>query len=333
MLSQRRRTVVASLVWALLLIGTPTVAAFGQEPVTKPAPSPPRTGDRLPLPRNVRAVQHPDGRIVVTWSPVSGATAYAITRSVPPDPAAPITPNVTDTMFVERQVTAGKTYYYVIAGVNDAATGMKAGASVKATRSFDASGSHLAPTNVVARYDAATNRVILTWQGPSPAAFLIERDGVLQAGRVDRPPYVYATAASGTRMQFRVRTQDPFGVQSPWVAANEVSIPGAGATPSDTSAGTPTSPGGPTSTTGPAGTIAVTIGSAITMRVGASASGTSALGGASATRWVSLDEGIATVDGSGTVAARTSGRARVLAIAGAGDGSVRVTLVHVTVIP
>lgn len=329
MLSQRRRTVVASLVWTLLLISAPTVVAFGQEPVTKPTPSAPRTGDRLPLPRNVRAVQQADGRIVVTWSPVSGATAYAITRSVPPDPAAAVTPNATDTMFVDRQVTAGKTYYYVISAVNEVTTGMKAGASVKATRSFDVSGSHLTPTNVVARYDSATNRVILTWQGPSPAAFLIERDGVLLAGRVDRPPYVYATAASGTRMQFRVRTQDPFGVQSPWVAANEVVIPAA-ATSGDT---TPISPSGPTSTTGPAGTIAVTIGSAITMRVGASASGTSALGGASATRWVSLDEGIATVDGSGTVAARASGRARLLAIAGAGDGSVRVTLVQVTVAP
>src|SRR5688572_2520868 len=173
MLSQRRRTFVASLAWALVLMGAPTVAAFGQDPVIKPTPSAPGTGDRLPLPRNVRAVQHPDGRIVVTWSPISGATAYAITRSVPPDPAAPVTPNVTDTMFVDRQVTAGKTYYYVVSGVNDVATGLKAGASVKATNSFDVSGSHLTPTNVVARYDSATNRVILTWQGPSPATFLI----------------------------------------------------------------------------------------------------------------------------------------------------------------
>jgi len=80
-------------------------------------------------------------------------------------------------------------------------------------------------------------------------------------------------------------------------------------------------------------TIAVTIGSAITMRVGGSASASSALGGASASRWASLDEGIATVDGSGTVSARAAGRARLLAIAGAADGSVRVTLVQVTVSP
>jgi hypothetical protein len=69
------------------------------------------------------------------------------------------------------------------------------------------------------------------------------------------------------------------------------------------------------------------------MRVGAAASAGSTLGGASATRWISLDDGIATVDGSGAVAARAPGRARLLAIATSGDGAVRVTLIQVTVTP
>ncbi len=331
MLSQRRRTFVASLVWSLMLMGTPTVAAFGQEPVTKPTTPAPGTGDRLPLPRNVRAVQQADGRIVVTWSPVPGATAYAITRSVPPDPAAPITPNVTDTLFVERQVTAGKTYYYVISGVNDVATGLKAGASVKATRSFDPSGAQLTPTNVVARYDSAGNRVYLTWVVPGDVSFsTIYRSGVEVGRDYTLPPDFYMPApAPGTRIQFQVRTQDQFGNVSPLASSNELVIPSTAAP----SSGGPTAPSGPTSTTGPAGTIAVTIGSAITLRVGGSASAGSALGGASASRWVSLDEGIATVDGSGTVTGRTSGRARLLAMSGATDGSVRVTLVQVTVSP
>lgn len=331
MLSQRRRTFVASLVWSLMLMGTPTVAALGQEPVIKPTTPAPGTGDRLPLPRNVRAVQQPDGRIVVTWSPVSGATAYAITRSVPPDPATAVTPNVTDTMFVERQVTAGKTYYYVVSAVNDVATGLKAGASVKATRSFDISGSQLTPTNVVARYDSASNMVYVTWAAPRDVSFFtIYRSGV-QVGRDNALPgdFSMTAPAPGTRLQFQVRSQDQFGNVSPLATSNELVIPSTGAP----SSGGPTAPSGPTSTTGPAGTIAVTIGSAITLRVGGSASAGSALGGASASRWVSLDEGIATVDGSGTVSARAAGRARLLAITGVGDGSVRVTLVQVTVTP
>ena len=331
MLSQRRRTFVASLVWSLMLIGTPAVSALGQEPVTKPTTSAPGTGDRLSLPRNVRAVQHADGRIVVTWSPVPGATAYAITRSVPPDPAAPVTPNVTDTMFVERQVTAGKTYYYVVSGVNDVATGLKAGASVKATRSFDPSRADLTPTNVVARYDSASNRVYLTWVGSGEASvFMIYRSGVEVGRDYTLPGDFYMTApAPGTRVQFQVRAQDRFGYASALASSNEVVIPSTSAA----SSGGPTAPSGPISTTGPAGTIAVTIGSAITLRVGGSASAGSALGGASASRWISLDEGIATVDASGSVSARAAGRARLLAIAGAADGSVRVTLVQVTVTP
>ena len=331
MLSQRRRTFVSSLVWTLLLMGAPTVAAFGQDPVIKPTPAAPRTGDRLPLPQNVRAVQQPDGRIVVTWSPVSGATAYAITRSVPPDPATAVTPNVTDTMFVDRQVTAGKTYYYVVSGVNDAATGMKAGASVKATRSFDPSGSQLTPTNVVARYDSATNRVYLTWGAPGGVSFFtIYRSGV-EVGQDNALPgdFSMTAPAPGTRLQFQVRSRDQFGNVSPFATSNELVIPSTAAP----SSGEPTAPSGPVSTTGPAGTIAVTIGSAITLRVGGSAAAGSATGGATASRWVSLDEAIATVDGSGTVTGRTSGRARLLAISGATDGSVRVTLVQITVTP
>ena len=325
---QRQRTFVALLVSSLVLMGAGT--ALGQEPVTKPTASAPGTGDRLPLPRNVKAVQGPDGRIVVTWSPVSGATAYAITRSVPPDPATAVTPNVTDTMFVERQVTAGKTYYYVISGVNDVATGMKAGASVKATRSFDPSGANLTPTNVVARYDSAYNRVYLSWAGPSDASFIIYRSGV-EVGRDNTLPgeFTMPAPAPGTRIQLQVRTQDRYGNWSPLASSNELVIPSTAAP----SSGGPTAPSGPISSTGPAGTIAVTIGSAITLRVGGSASAGSALGGASASRWVSLDEGIATVDGSGTVSARAAGRARLLAITGAADGSVRVTLVQVTVSP
>ena len=326
---QRQRTFVALLVSSLVLMGAGT--ALGQEPVTKPTTSAPGTGDRLPLPRNVKAVQHPNGRIVVTWSPVSGATAYAITRSVPPEPAAAVTPNVTDTMFVESQVTAGKTYYYVISGVNDVATGMKAGASVKATRSFDPSGAHLTPTNVVARYDSVYNRVYLTWGASGDAtAFTIYRSGV-QVGRDDSPPgdFFMPAPAPGTRIQLQVRAQDQYNTVSPLATSNELVIPST----APPSSGGPTAPSGPISTTGPAGTIAVTIGSAITLRVGGSASAGSALGGASASRWVSLDEGIATVDGAGAVSARASGRARLLAITGAADGSVRVTLVQVSVTP
>lgn len=333
MKSQRRRTPVSMLVWSFGVLATPIIAASAQEPVNKPANPTVGTGARLLAPRNITAVQLSDGRIRVTWSPVVGATSYAIVRSVPPEAARSIAPNVTDTVFLDSDVTAGKTYYYVISGLNETATGLRQGsAPLKATRGYDPSGSYLTPTNVVARYDSASRMVSLSWQAPLPAIFLIERNGV-SLGRVERPFYSVAATAPGTRMQFRVRTQDAQGMQSPWATSNEVLIPASAAAPGDTSTGTPNLPSGPSITTGPGATIAVTIGSAITMHLGASASTGPALFGASASRWISLDEGIATVDGSGTVTARAAGRARLLAIAGAADGSVRVTLVQVTVTP
>jgi hypothetical protein len=173
---------------------------------------------------------------------------------------------------------------------------------------------------------------VLSWQAPSMSnvAFIVQGRRVpgspwVEVGRVQRPPYIHSGAPSGTRWQFQVRAQDAFSVQSPWALSNEVQV--------DSSTASATLPTGPLTTTGPAGTVAVTIGSALTMRVGTSASAGTALGGASASRWASLDEGVATVDGSGTVTARTAGRARLLAIAGAADGGVRVTLVQVRVEP
>lgn len=332
MQSQRRKTLVSIFVWSFGVLATPMVAASAQEPVNKPANPAAGTGARLAAPRNITAVQLSDGRIRVTWSPVTGATSYAIVRSVPPEAARSITPNVTDTVYFDSDITAEKTYYYVISGLNETATGMRQGsAPLKATRGFDPSGAQLTPTNVVARYDSASNRVYLSWSGSGDAAFfIISRSGV-ELGRDYTPPGdFYMTApTAGTRIQLQVRAQDRFGNMSPPATSNELVIP---ATASPSSGGS-TPPSGPISTTGPAGTIAVTIGSTITLRVAGSASAGSGLGGASASRWISLDEGIATVDGSGTVTARAAGRARLLAIAGAADGSVRVTLVQVTVTP
>ena len=332
-----QRRWVPSLVSSLGLTLSLSAAALAQEPVTKPTAAPAAgTGERLPQPRNVTAVQLPNGLIRVTWSRVPGATSYAIVRSVPPDPQQPVTPNVTDTAYFDTNVTTGRTYYYLISGANDVATGLRAGAPpVRATRSYDPSGSHVSPRGVVASYDSVNNRVNVTWALPGDArGSIIYRSGVEVARDYNAPfSFSMAAPAPGTRLQFAVRGEDQYGNVSPLVASNELVIPARAIASTDSSSGAPVAPSGPLSTTGPAGTIAVTIGSAITLRVGGSAAAGSALGGASVSRWVSLDEGIASVDGSGTVSARASGRARLLAIAGAADGSVRVTLVQVTVTP
>lgn len=99
--------------------------------VTKPGPT-----DRLPAPAMITAVQVPDGTIRVTWSTVEGALGYTLARSVPPVPIAPVTlANPSDTVYIDRDVKSGSTYYYLVAAVNEAGLpGLKRGSAPGTTR-------------------------------------------------------------------------------------------------------------------------------------------------------------------------------------------------------
>jgi len=120
----------------LLLLTAALVSAglaSGQE-VTKPR----STTDRLPKPAGVTAEQQRDGTILVRWQPVAGALSYKVTRSVPPAGATRLTlPAPSDTQYVDRDVKAGSTYYYLVSAVNGAGIeGLRAGtAPVTATLS------------------------------------------------------------------------------------------------------------------------------------------------------------------------------------------------------
>jgi hypothetical protein len=102
-------------------------AAPGGAQVIKPE----GTTERLPSPATITAVQQLDGNIRVTWSAVEGAVSYTLTRSVPPTPVAPVTlPNPSDTVYVDRDVRPGSTYYYLVAAVNEAGLpGLKVGSA------------------------------------------------------------------------------------------------------------------------------------------------------------------------------------------------------------
>lgn len=169
-------------------------ATSGQE-VTKPR----STTDRLPKPAGVMAEQQRDGTILVRWQPVAGALSYKVTRSVPPAGATRLTlPAPSDTQYVDRDVKAGSTYYYLISAVNGAGIeGLRVGtAPVTATLSSTsttatalrdpdpgsdtgsegtAQASVAPPTGVVAKpypYRTPTVRWQSTVQG---ARFIVER--------------------------------------------------------------------------------------------------------------------------------------------------------------
>jgi hypothetical protein len=286
---------------------------------------------------------------MVRWARIAGAVAYQVTRSVPPAPATVISPNPTDTVYYDRDVLAGKTYYYVIAGINDAgALGLKAGTpSFTATRSAGTSVSAPpAPTSVVAELSGDGKSVIIKAVAAiSSGEVRIERADAatlawIPVGAARTAPYsfidVVSGVAPGTRLRWRARAYDSSnGMLSEPTVSNELTIgtvtttATTGGTTSGTTGGT-TSPTSSTPTTAPAtGSTTFTVAPALSLAVGA----TSSLASLGGTRWVSMNEGIATVDASGSVTARAAGTAQIVALALAADGSLRVSTVRLTVTP
>ena len=99
--------------FALALVAAPLTVVSAQEDVRKPTPA----GRRLPTPV---ARQLPDGRIEVTWPAVEGTIKYELIRSVPPAPQTVISqPNPADTVYLDSDVKAGSTYYYVVAAIDE----------------------------------------------------------------------------------------------------------------------------------------------------------------------------------------------------------------------
>ncbi len=159
-----------------------SAGALGAQEI-KPRSTPGAPTDRLPRPAAVSAAQQPDGRIRVVWRAVDGAARYKVVRSVPPAVAASLTlPNPVDTQYVDNDVKAGSTYYYVVSAINEAGIeGMKGGASAKASAVVAPADTTpplaavAPPTDVVVRmFDYLRPQV--SWKNSVPGArFIIER--------------------------------------------------------------------------------------------------------------------------------------------------------------
>jgi fibronectin type 3 domain-containing protein len=114
-----RCLLIASAIGALFAMPQ-SVAAQDTGQVTKPLSEPTLSTERLPAPKP-SARQGTDGKITVTWAPVEGAISYRMWRSVPPTPQAIVTlANPQATSYVDADIKAGSTYYYLVAAVNSA---------------------------------------------------------------------------------------------------------------------------------------------------------------------------------------------------------------------
>jgi hypothetical protein len=134
---------------ALPLLAAPLAAIHAQGEVSKPTAA----GRRLPTPV---ARQLPDGRIEVRWPAVEGTVKYELIRSVPPTPQTVISQaNPADTVYLDSDVKAGSTYYYVVAAIDQSGQrGIRRG-SVPVTASISAGEGDPSP-GPVASSDSAT---------------------------------------------------------------------------------------------------------------------------------------------------------------------------------
>ena len=146
--STRRILIRALPILAATTIVSSPQRAAAQDPIIKPTTT--TTTTRLPAPTGVSARQQGDGRILLTWHPVEGAVKYQITRSVPPTAAVVLATAPTDTFFLDSDVKAGSTYYYLVGAYNDAGTlGLRAG-SAPVTATMSASGTTATTTSLAA---------------------------------------------------------------------------------------------------------------------------------------------------------------------------------------
>lgn len=315
--------------------------------VIKPTTTTTTTAIRLAAPTGLAARQLPDGRILLTWKPVAGAVGYSIWRSVPPAVTALVSEGQTDTLFYDTDVKAGSYHYYQVAALNAAGgVGLKAAppTPVNATISSTVAAGTGAVAPVAIRQIAqngTTHFVYLTvyYGGRAGLRLALERAVVTTQALTWTQRMITQTLRAGdsttglgdpfdafpagTVLRYRVFAVDSAtGNRSAPVESSDFIVPQTAVVSTSTASAAAATP---------VGNVVVSMATPVTIRVGATASLTTALGGMTARRWVSLHEGIATVDAAGTATARAAGQAQVVAVGLAADGSVRVSVVRVTV--
>jgi hypothetical protein len=98
--------------------GTRPASDIGCDEYVSAAPAPP------PAPANLAATAG-NGQVSLTWSASPDATSYAVGRAtVSGGPYAPIASGVTGISHLDKGLTNGTTYYYVVAAANAAGTSL-----------------------------------------------------------------------------------------------------------------------------------------------------------------------------------------------------------------
>lgn len=333
-----RRVPTARLILALAVAPLAPLLVAGAQDVIKPR----ATLSRLAAPATISAAQQPDGRIRVVWTAVDGAVKYVLLRSVPNLSSGIVAlPNSTDTVYVDSDVKAGYTYYYVVNAVDGSGgTGLKRGSTPVAATIGAQSAAAAGPT-VTAAITTTTNTgldIKVSWTPVSGATGYTMHTITLfplasDSSKPDPASGRIFTPLTFNSMQTSTMTGAGFGVKSwlvfrvtPVLAGGVMGTPGESSPPILVPASTVTSV--PVVNTTAGTPVATSL--SVTLAIG----GTSSLAAQTSianAQWVSLNPAVATVTSDGTVTGRSAGTARVVSLVSPTTGSVLVKVVQVTV--
>lgn len=236
-------------------------------PVASPAPSPATPDGEATAPRILSATAVSDARVDLTWTAVSGATGYLVSRcdTAGCTPATEIA-EVEGTSFSDTGLTAGASYTYTVAAIGDDGDTTPS-AAVTAVRDTG-DGMLAADTQAPSTPSALTVKVLsatqasLAWTGSTDNvgldSYKIERcetsacTNYVQLNPNKSTSYTTTSLKGGRLYTFRVRAYDKAGNVS-W-PSNTVSVttPTTTVTPAPAPAPTPAPAPAPTAAPAPA---------------------------------------------------------------------------------
>lgn len=186
-----------------------------------------RVNSSLPEPANVSGSYTSGSGIQLTWSAISGATAYKVYRSIYEDTGFEvITTAVSNSTLDNNQILSGMTYYYKVTAL-DEASAVESGFST--TVAVPVSQILNPPSNVTATPQSDT-RISLSWAVPQGVSETLYYDVYYRDGQnwvlsvADRPSNeaTITSLQASTSYAFKVQAKTAAGAQSSFSNVAEV---------------------------------------------------------------------------------------------------------------